>query len=132
MSGSLEALALIVGGLTALEGIGLAWLLYVRHPGSTLRLARKMPRLHDFLEHKWYFDELYDRAIVRPTLALGRFSSDVVERVGVGGLVSGTAQAVRAGNSLVRVAQDGLLRHYALLLVTGVTALALYFLVVSR
>jgi NADH-quinone oxidoreductase subunit L len=132
VSGSLEALALIVGGLTALGGIGLAWLLYVHHPGSTLRLARRMPRLHGFLEHKWYFDELYDRAIVRPALALGRFSSDVIERVVIGGMVSGTAHAVRAGNSLVRVAQTGLLRNYALLLVTGVTALALYFLVVSR
>ena len=56
----------------------------------------------------------------------------MVERVFVGGLVSGTAQVVRAGNSLVRGAQTGLLRNYALLLVTGVTALALYFLVVSR
>ena len=50
----------------------------------------------------------------------------------IGGMVSGTALAVRAGNSLVRVAQSGLLRYYALLLMTGVTALALYFLVVSR
>jgi NADH-quinone oxidoreductase subunit L len=132
VSGSLEALALIVGGLTALGGIGLARLLYVRHPGSTLRLARRMPRLHGFLEHKWYFDELYDRLIVRPAFALGRLFSDVVERVVIDGMVSGTAHVVRAGNSLVRVAQTGLLRNYALLLVTGVTALALYFLVVSR
>ena len=50
----------------------------------------------------------------------------------IGGMVSGTALVVRAGNSLVRVAQSGLLRYYALLLMTGVTALALYFLVVSR
>jgi hypothetical protein len=56
----------------------------------------------------------------------------VFERVVIGGVVSGTAVAVRAGNSLVRVAQTGLLRNYALLLVTGVTALALYFLIVSR
>jgi NADH-quinone oxidoreductase subunit L len=132
VSGSLEALALIVGAATALGGIGLAWLLYVRNPGSTLRLAERMRGLHDFLAHKWYFDELYDRLFVRPALALGRFSANVVERVVIGGMVSGTAYAVRAGNSLVRVAQTGLLRNYALLLVTGVTALALYFLVVSR
>jgi NADH-quinone oxidoreductase subunit L len=132
VSGGLEALALVVGGLTALAGIGLAWLLYVRKEGSTVRLARRFRRMHDFLAHKWYFDELYDRVIVRPAFALGRIFSDVVERVFVDGLVSGTAQVVRAGNSLVRVAQTGLLRNYALLLVTGVTALALYFLVVSR
>jgi NADH-quinone oxidoreductase subunit L len=89
-------------------------------------------RLHGFLAHKWYFDELYERAIVRPALALGRFFSDVFERVVIGGMVSGTTLAVRAGNSIVRIAQTGLLRNYALLLVTGVTALTLYFLVVSR
>jgi NADH-quinone oxidoreductase subunit L len=132
VSGGLEALALIVGGLTSLAGVGLAWLLYVRNPGATVRLAERMPRLHDFLVHKWYFDELYDRAIVRPAYALGRFLSDRFERVVIGGMVSGTALAVRAGNSIVRVAQTGLLRNYALLLVTGVTAMALYFLVVSR
>ena len=69
---------------------------------------------------------------MRPLLALGRLSSNVFERVVIDGMVCGTAHAVRAGNSLVRVAQTGLLRNYALLLVTGVTALALYFLVVSR
>ena len=30
VSGGLEALALVVGGVTALAGIGLAWLLYAR------------------------------------------------------------------------------------------------------
>ena len=39
--------------------------------------------------------------------------------------------AVRVGNSLVRVAQTGLLRYYALLLLVGVGGLALYFLCVS-
>jgi hypothetical protein len=50
----------------------------------------------------------------------------------VDGFVSGTVLAVRRGNERLREAQDGVLRHYALLLVTGVTGLALYFLVVSR
>jgi hypothetical protein len=47
-------------------------------------------------------------------------------------VMTGTAQVVRAGNFVVRSAQSGLLRNYALLLATGVTGLALYFLVVSR
>ena len=132
VSGGIEALALVVGALSSLLGIGLAWHLYVRRPGTTARLAARFGGLHDFLAHKWYFDELYDRAIVRPTLALGAWSSDVFERVVVGGVMTGTAFAVRAGNHVVRVAQTGVVRYYALLLLTGVTALALYFLVVSR
>ena len=46
--------------------------------------------------------------------------------------MGGTSLAVRVGNSFVRVAQTGLLRYYALLLLVGVGALGLYFLVVSR
>jgi NADH-quinone oxidoreductase subunit L len=132
VSGGIEALALVVGALSSIAGIGLAWWLYVRRPGTTLRLVERFRGLHDFLAHKWYFDELYDRAIVRPTLAFGAWSSTVFERYVVGGFVSGAALAVRTGNQVVRVAQSGVLRYYALLLMTGVTALALYFLVVSR
>jgi len=132
VSSGIEALALIVGAAGSLTGIGLAWFMYVRAPGTTARLTERFRGLHGFLSHKWYFDELYDRALVRPTSALATWSSNVFERVVIGGMVSGTAIAVRAGNSLVRVAQTGLLRNYALLLVTGVTALALYFLIVSR
>ena len=39
---------------------------------------------------------------------------------------------VRSGNSLLRVAQSGLLRYYALVLMAGLGGLALYFLVVAN
>ena len=127
-----NALALVFGAVCSLGGISLAYYLYVRRPGTTLRLAERFHRLHGFLVHKWYFDELYDRAFVAPMRALGRTSSTVFERTVIGGVASGTSLAVRAGNSIVRVAQSGILRNYALLLMTGVTALALYFLIVAR
>jgi len=133
VSGSLEAIALAVGAAAALSGIALAWLLYVRRPGTTAQLVARLPRLHGFLAHKWYFDELYDVAFVRPMRALGEGASNVFERVVVQGVVVGGAElAVRVGNSLVRVAQSGLLRYYALLLLAGVSGLALYFLAVSH
>ena len=40
--------------------------------------------------------------------------------------------ATTTAAAIVRVAQSGLLRYYALALMTGVTALALYFLIVSK
>ena len=120
------------GALMSLIGIGLAWHMYLRRPGTTTQLAARFRGLHDFLAHKWYFDELYDRTIVRPTLAFASWASGSFERYVIGGMVAGTAFAVRAGGHAVRVAQSGLLRYYALLLMSGVTALGLYFLVVSR
>jgi NADH-quinone oxidoreductase subunit L len=131
VSGSNEALALIVGATSSLLGIGIAWVLWMERPGATVDLARRLRPLHSFLEHKWYFDELYDFAIVRPLRALGNAASTGFERVVIQGMVGTTATAVRAGNSLVRVVQTGVLRYYALLLMIGVGGLALYFLVVS-
>jgi NADH-quinone oxidoreductase subunit L len=86
--------------------------------------------LHSFLFHKWYFDELIDTIVVRPSAFFGRFARDVFERVFVNGLlVGGTAGAVRAASAAVRALQSGFLRHYAALLLLGITALGLYFLV---
>jgi NADH-quinone oxidoreductase subunit L len=132
VGGGIEALALTGGALMSLLGIGLAWHMYLRRPGTTTQLAARFGGLHDFLAHKWYFDELYDRTIVRPTLAFASWASGSFERYVIGSMVAGTALAVRAGGHAVRVAQSGLLRYYALLLMSGVTALGLYFLVVSR
>jgi NADH-quinone oxidoreductase subunit L len=132
VGGGLEALALIVGAVASLSGIALAWFLYVRAPGTTARLVERFRALHGFLFKKWYFDELYDALFVRPTRALGSWAQNVFERVVIQGMVGGTTFAVRVGNSIVRVAQTGLLRNYALLLLVGVGGLALYFLMVSH
>ena len=101
-------------------------------PGTSVRLAARMRGLHSFLFNKWYFDELYDVLFVRPVRALGEASSNFFERTVIQGIVGGTALAVRVGNSFVRVVQSGLVRYYALMLLIGVGALGLYFLVVSR
>jgi NADH-quinone oxidoreductase subunit L len=119
---------LLAGGIIAIVGIAIAYLVYLRRPGATAALQRRMPRLHDFLEHKWYFDELIDALIVRPVLGLGRGASSVFERYVVQGLVDGTTGAVRGVNVAVRTAQSGYLRSYALLLVAGFAGLGLYFL----
>jgi NADH-quinone oxidoreductase subunit L len=116
----------------SLVGIGLAWMLYLRRPGITLRMRDRLRGVHDFLAHKWYFDELYDAAFVRPMAAFGRFGRDVIESVFVQDvIVGGSVAVVRAGSSLARGLQTGYLRSYAVLIVTGVAGLALYFLITS-
>ena len=127
-----EVAGLVVGGVISLVGIGIAWMLYMRRPGLTLRMRDSMQRVHDFLLHKWYFDELYDAVFVRPGAAFGRFGRTVIESVFVQDVVvGGTTAVVRTGSSIARGLQSGYLRSYAVLLVTGVAALALYFLIAS-
>ncbi len=86
--------------------------------------------MHTFLLHKWYFDEFYDLAIVRPTQWLGRFAESVLEgRVIAGGVTGGTLGVVRACSAAVRRAQTGFVRYYAAAVLLGISAIALYFLI---
>jgi NADH-quinone oxidoreductase subunit L len=125
-------IGLAIGGTISILGIGLAYLCYVRRPGVTLRLAERFRRTHEFLLNKWYFDELIDALVYRPTIAIGRFSNSVFERVVVQGIVGGTTGVVKGAGSVVRGAQSGFVRAYALLLVGGFAALGIYFLVVAN
>ncbi len=124
-------IGLAIGGAISITGIALAYVCYVRRPGVTVRLAQRFRRTHEFLLHKWYFDELIDALIYRPAIAIGRFANAVFERVVVDGIVAGTTGVVKGASSVVRGAQSGFVRAYALLLIGGFAALGVYFLVVS-
>jgi NADH-quinone oxidoreductase subunit L len=124
-------LGLAVGAATALAGISLAYYMYVVAPGTTARLQERFRALHAFLARKWYFDELYDAVVYRPLLAVGAFANAVFERFVVQGIVAGTVEVVRGVGVVVRGAQSGFLRSYALLLVGGFAGLGLYFLITS-
>jgi NADH-quinone oxidoreductase subunit L len=117
------------GALISIAGIALAYYCYVLRPGVTVRWAQRFRPIHTFLINKWYFDELFDALVYRPVIATGRFANAVVERVVVDGLIGATTGVVRGFGAMVRGAQSGFIRAYALLLVTGFAALGLYFLV---
>jgi NADH-quinone oxidoreductase subunit L len=131
-SNAAEYQGLAVGAVCSLLGIGIAYYLYIVAPGTTTRLQARLPRIHGFLVNKWYFDELIDAAVVRPVLAIGNFANSVFERMVVQGLVSGTVALVRGAGGVVRTAQSGFVRAYALLVVAGFAGLALYFLIVAH
>jgi NADH-quinone oxidoreductase subunit L len=123
-----------IGTVLALGGIALAYQLWVKD-GERRRataLRARLVGLYTLFSHKWYFDEIIDLLVVRPFAMFGRFARDVFERVVVNGiLVGGPSGAVRAGSAAVRAVQSGFLRYYAALLLVGVTALSLYFLIAA-
>jgi NADH-quinone oxidoreductase subunit L len=123
---------LALGGVISLAGIGIAYVLYMRRRGETAKLIDRFHGLHDFLANKWYFDELYDLAVVRPMRGFGNFGRTVIESAFVQGtIVGGAVGIVRAGSSFARAIQSGYIRAYAGLLLVGLFGLALYFLIVS-
>jgi NADH-quinone oxidoreductase subunit L len=124
-------LDLLIGGVISIGGIYLAYWCYVANPGVTLRWRDRVHAIYTFLLNKWYWDELLDALVYRPVIAIGRFANSVVERVIVNGIVYGAIDIVRGAGSVVRGAQSGFVRAYALLLLAGFAGLGLYFLIVS-
>jgi NADH-quinone oxidoreductase subunit L len=123
---------LVLSGVLGFTGIGIAYLIWVRRPGTAARLRERFALPYRISFNKYYWDELYDVAVVRPMAAVGRFCRDTFERVIVDGvLVGGATGVVRAGSATVRGLQNGFLRYYAALLLVGVAGVSLYFLLSS-
>jgi NADH-quinone oxidoreductase subunit L len=85
------------------------------------------PGLWRVLEHKLYFDELYDALFYRPAVALSQtlrrnVEEPVVER-SLDEIGSGTIQV---GGEVART-QSGLLRSYALAVALAVSVLVVVF-----
>jgi NADH-quinone oxidoreductase subunit L len=131
-SDTLLAVGLLLGTALGLAGIFVAHFVWVRNPGMSARVRERFAPLHRLFVNKWYFDELIDLLVVRPALWFGRWAQQTFERIFVEGtLVGGTSGIVRAGSAAVRAAQSGFLRAYAALLLLGVVAIGLYFLIQS-
>ncbi|MGH2875116.1 MAG: NADH-quinone oxidoreductase subunit L, partial [Solirubrobacteraceae bacterium] len=123
-------IGLIIGGLVGIVGILTAHRVWLARPEIAPALQARLPWLHTFLARKWYFDELIDAAVVRPSQWLGRFAGSVLDRGVIGGGVTGgTTGAVRALSAGVRRAQTGFLRFYAAVMLIGLSGMALYFLI---
>jgi len=127
---SLEAVGLVLSSVIAIGGIWVAYVIWVQRPGTSARILERTRPLYELFVNKWYFDELIELVVVRPFAWFGRWGRDTFERIFVdGALVGGTSGIVRAGSAAVRALQTGLLRSYAGLVVAGLAAVVLYFLI---
>jgi NADH-quinone oxidoreductase subunit L len=121
-----EALTSILAVGLGLAGIGVAYLMYARERVAVPRL----PSVQRLLEHKFYFDELYDALFYRPSAALANALRRDIEEPVI--LASGSdlgETAFDAGRAVRRL-QTGLLRTYVLFLGLGAATIALVFLAV--
>lgn len=112
-----------VSALVALTGILLAWARYGDAPAvDPDRLA--LGGLWRLWHAKYYVDELYERAFVRPLRRLGElcFATD---NNGIDGLVWFVSAIPRALGGTLRLLQRGALQAYALGMAIGIVALVL-------
>ena len=113
----------LVSMTIALGGIWLAWLIWSRRSV----VVPAWPEARRVLEHKFYFDELYDRLFYRPADAIARLLGRTVEEPIVTGSIDATVSTVREAGRATTLVQTGYLRAYALALMTGLAVLAVLF-----
>ncbi|MGQ7791928.1 NADH-quinone oxidoreductase subunit L [Faunimonas sp. B44] len=115
-------LAMVLGFLVAL------WF-YILRPDTPKRVGEQHEGLYRFLLNKWYFDELFDRVLVRPSMALGRF----LWKRGDGWLIDGfgpdgvSARVLDVTRNVMKL-QTGYVYHYAFAMLIGVALLVTWMM----
>jgi NADH-quinone oxidoreductase subunit L len=123
-SGTQEAVSSIFAVVFGLVGIGVAWTLY----GARREPVPRVTQLQAALEHKLWFDELYDALFYKPAVWLARALNRWIERPIILGSITELAAGAKESGGLVARAQTGLLRAYALALATGLAVLVVVFI----
>lgn len=156
-----EFSALVAGISLAVAAAGwlIAWLIYGRKPLAKAvdPIAKPLGPVYTLLKNKYYFDELYQAAIIAPVIGLAKacYAFDdrlvidpIVDRVGrfgrwlsewlkkavdnpiIDGAVNGIGRLTAAGGEFMRSTQTGQVQNY--LLVAAVTVLLLLALFLVR
>ena len=119
-----HTMIVVISTLMALAGISLAAMLYLGRRTVVARLAEVMNwlGLYQLSHRKFFFDEIYDRLIVWPTLVVAWLMAAFDRRV-IDGLVDLVGQVPPAIGAMLRPLQGGLLQFYALAMLLGLLVL---------
>jgi NADH-quinone oxidoreductase subunit L len=129
--GTMEWILIAISVLAVAIGFLAAYWIYVRNWGMAERMTKSAQWLYDIVYNKYYVDEAYTEAIVKPLRILADVLADVVEQRSIDGAVDGLARLVGLAGEGVRRVQTGLVRNYALAMLIGVVAVVAYFVVRS-
>jgi NADH-quinone oxidoreductase subunit L len=113
----------------ALIALGYAYSRYIKKGHVPVRDDEQRPALADFSYHKFYVDEFYDTIIRKPLDALSVFFYNVVERLGIDGLVNGLGKSTVEASKGLRLLQSGNIGFYIFMMVAGIIGVLMYILI---
>jgi len=122
-----EAISSALAVLLGLLGIYVAWALYAVKTFAVPQFAFAQRAL----EHKFYFDELYDALFYRPTVWLAKALYRGVEDPLIAESSTSLGQDTRNLGRVVARLQTGLVRTYVLAIASSAAVLAIVFIAVK-
>jgi NADH-quinone oxidoreductase subunit L len=120
---------MVLATAMGLLGIAGAYYAYVLHPTLPDRWAEQWKAVYQLSLNKWYFDEAYDRSVVRPTFTAAAELWKRVDVAVIDGAVNGVARAVAWSGWFLRLLQSGQTQHYALGMALGAVVMLTIFMV---
>ena len=103
-----------VASAAGLLGIALAYLMYVYKPGIPDSIANGAKGLYTLIYNKYFVDEIYDAAVVKPLVEGSRVVLWKGADAGlIDGIVNGIGARAKGIGSVLRLAQSGNTRSYA-------------------
>jgi NADH-quinone oxidoreductase subunit L len=128
-SARLEIILSVVAILVALEGWLIADKYYRRKPERPEQLAAALPHGYNVLANKYYVDEIYGAAVIKPMLAFSKYFLGWVVDAGILGGIAWLLGAIATlTGAILQRWQSGNLRSYAAWLTAGAAALLLFAL----
>jgi NADH-quinone oxidoreductase subunit L len=110
----------IIGSAAGLIGIGLAYVMYVASPGMPDSISSSLGGLYRLVYNKYYVDEAYDAAVVKPLVNTSRTGLWQFADVWlIDGVVNGFGGFSRWIGGGLRMLQSGSIRTYAAWVVAG-------------
>jgi NADH-quinone oxidoreductase subunit L len=118
--------------LAAFGGLFLAWFLYVKRPELPARIAASAGGLYTTVLNKYYVDEIYGAAIIRPLIAFSRtvlwkgIDTGTIDRS-----IDGAAHGSQEISDGVRTLFSGNIRSYAGWVSAGAAVVVIYMVWVA-
>jgi len=111
---------MLVSVAFGLAGIGLAAWMYIRRPGMADAFADRWKVPYKWVYNKFFVDELYDAAVVRPVVNGSRVVLwKGVDAGAIDGLVNGVGARAQGVGGILRLLQSGNVRSYATWVLLG-------------
>jgi len=113
-----------LSGLIAIGGIYIAYLFYVRRPWIPQLIRSSLPEAYQVLWNKYYVDEGYDKAVVRPLRGAG-VACFRIDEFFIDGLIWVITAVPRLVGAIARTFQQGALQGYGLTMAAGLGLIVL-------
>lgn len=126
LSSSTEWILMGVSVGVALFALIYAYIKYVQNGRVPVADTEERPALSSLSYHKFYVDELYDFVIRKPLDFLSTFFYNVVDKMGIDGLVNGLGKGTIETSKGLRLLQTGNVGFYIFVMVLGIIAILLY------